>query len=197
MTERVLAEPPSAAVAAATLTQAFLADPLMAWIFDDASTRPAHLAHWWQWMLDHMPGHAEVLATADDHSAALWYGPDPTDDDAQRDFVAMLVDLIGEARAHEKFRGLSVIPLAHPHDVRHWYLAAVGTRPHAQGQGSGVRVLAPVLARADTEQVGVYLESSNARNVSFYERLGFVVTGTIDIPGGPSLTPMWRSPRHP
>lgn len=197
MTEQPLAETPSHTVAAATLAQAFLADPLMAWIFDDVSTRPALLLHWWQWMLDHLPGHAELLATADDRSAALWYGPDPTDDDAQRDFVAMLTELIGEVRAHEKMRGLSVIPLAHPHNVRHWYLAAVGTRPYAQGHGSGVRVLAPVLARADAEQVGVYLESSNVRNVSFYERLGFVVTGTIAIPAGPSLTPMWRPPRQP
>ena len=47
---------------AATLTAAFLADPLMGWVFEDPAARPAQLAHWWAWMLDHLPGHAEVLA---------------------------------------------------------------------------------------------------------------------------------------
>lgn len=183
------------ATVAATLTAAFLADPLMGWVFEDAAARPAHLAHWWAWMLDHLPGHATVHATTDDRSAALWYGPDPVDDDAQRDFVGMLAGLLGAEAATAKLRGLSVIPASHPHDRRHWYLAAVGTRPEAQGTGSGGRVLAPVLARADAEGVACYLESSNPRNLTFYERLGFVVTGTIQVPGGPALTPMWRDPR--
>ena len=178
----------------ATLTAAFLADPLMGWVFPDVAARPAQLAHWWQWMFDHLPGHAEVLATTDDRSAALWYGPDPVDGDPQRDFVAMLSGLLGAELAMEKLRGLSVIPAAHPRHARHWYLAAVGTRPDAQGQGSARCVLAPVLARADVAGIASYLESSNARNVAFYERLGFVVTGHIQIPGGPVLTPMWREP---
>jgi hypothetical protein len=33
------------------------------------------------------------------------------------------------------------------------------------------------------------------RNVRFYERRGFRVTGTIDVPlGGPRLWAMWRDP---
>jgi ribosomal protein S18 acetylase RimI-like enzyme len=179
--------------AIATLTAAFVDDPLMGWIFADPSTRPELLATWWTWMLVHRPGHARVCATDDHRSAALWYGPDPVDDDAVRDFPALLASLLGESRALEKLRGLAVIPAAHPHDERHWYLAAVGTRPAAQGQGSALRVLTPVLAEADELGIGAYLESSNVRNVAFYERLGFVATGIIQIPGGPILTPMWRA----
>lgn len=179
--------------AIATLAAAFVDDPLMGWIFEDSSTRPESLATWWAWILEHRPGHARVLATDDFHSAALWYGPDPVDDDAARDFPALLVSLLGASRAHEKLRGLAVIPVAHPHHEPHWYLAAVGTRPGMQSQGSALRVLAPVLAEADALGVGAYLESSNVRNVAFYERLGFVTTGIIQIPGGPFLTPMWRS----
>jgi GNAT superfamily N-acetyltransferase len=181
--------------AAATLTAAFVDDPLMAWIFEDEATRPSQLLRWWSWMLDHRPGHARVLATPDHRSAALWYGPDPVDEDAQRDFPALLVELVGESLAYKKLRGLSVIPVAHPHHERHWYLAAVGTRPEVQGQGSASRVLAPVLDEADAHGIGTYLESSNVRNVPFYERLGFVATGIIQIPEGPAMTPMWRAAR--
>ena len=56
-------------------------------------------------------------------------------------------------------------------------------------------MLAPVLAEADAQGIRTYLESSNVRNVPFYERLGFVATGCIQIPGGPALTPMWRAPQ--
>ena len=36
--------------------------------------------------------------------------------------------------------------------------------------------------------------SSNERNVPFYERNGFKVTGTHDFPRGPRLFEMWRNP---
>jgi ribosomal protein S18 acetylase RimI-like enzyme len=177
-----------------TLADAFFDDPVSSWIFDDVASRPAQLMHWWRWRLEHLPRHGLILTTPDDRSAAQWFRPDPVDDDAMAGFPAMLASLVGEAEAQRKLRGLSVIAQAHPHHERHWYLATLGTRRVHQGQGSARRVVDPVLERADAEGVGVYLESSNVRNVPFYERLGFVATGRIQIPDGPSLTPMWRSP---
>lgn len=185
-------------VVAATLADAFFDDPVSSWIFDDVASRPAQLLHWWRWRLDHLPRHGLVLTTPDDRSAAQWFGPDPVDDDdAMAGFPAMLAELIGEDDARRKLGGLSVIAQAHPHHERHWYLATLGTRRAHQGHGSARRVVDPVLALADAEGLGVYLESSNERNVPFYERSGFVVIGSIRIPDGPALTPMWRAPRDP
>jgi RimJ/RimL family protein N-acetyltransferase len=56
-------------------------------------------------------------------------------------------------------------------------------------------VLQPVLSICDTDGSPAYLESSNAANMAFYRRLGFVPTGEITLPDGPSLYPMWRDPR--
>jgi GNAT superfamily N-acetyltransferase len=177
-----------------TLTQSFADDPLMCWLFEDDARRPAQLREWWAWIIDNRLGHVEVSESDDAHSAAIWHGPDPVDDvRAAGAFPEMLVGLIGEEVAWRKLAGLAVIPAAHP-TARHWYLAAVGTRPASQGQGSGARLLAGVLRRCDADGVPAYLESSNQRNVPFYERLGFVATGVIRIPDGPSLTPMWREP---
>jgi len=84
---------------------------------------------------------------------------------------------------------------AHPAEL-HWYLPAVGTIPAMQGRGSGRRVLMPVLDRCDSDGLPAYLESSNPRNVPFYLRLGFEVTGDITTAdGGATLTGMWRRPR--
>jgi ribosomal protein S18 acetylase RimI-like enzyme len=179
-----------------TLALAFADDPLMAWIFEDPAARGSQLRRWWTWIIDHAPGHAELHKTADERSAALWYGPDPVDRDAQSMFPEMLAALIGAEAARHKLAGLSVIPAAHPSE-RHWYLAAVGTRPAVQGQGSGPRVVRPVLERCDAAGLVAYLESTNPRNVAFYERLGFVVVGPIALPGGPTLTAMRREPARP
>jgi ribosomal protein S18 acetylase RimI-like enzyme len=179
---------------AETLALAFADDPLMAWIFEDDATRPSLLRPWWTWIVERRAAHAELHESPDGSSVAIWHGPDPAPDDREPGaFARMLSELIGGATAMQKLTGLAVIPEAHPTE-RHWYLAAVGTRPANQGQGSGARLLVPVLDRCDAERVAAYLESSNDRNIPFYERLGFVVTGRIQIPDGPHLTPMWREP---
>ena len=51
-----------------------------------------------------------------------------------------------------------------------------------------------MLAEADAEGLPCYLESSNPRNVSLYLRHGFVETGELPLPDGPSLIQMWREP---
>jgi len=177
-----------------TLTLAFTDDPLMGWLFEEDDKRPAQLRIWWRWIIDNRAAHVEVHDTADSRSAAIWHGPDPVEGTTGASFPDMLAGLIGVDAMQRKLQGMSVIPAAHPTE-RHWYLAAVGTRPEFQGMGSGPRVLHPVLERCDTAGLPAYLESSNERNVPFYERLGFVVRGRIQVPGGPALTPMWREPR--
>ena len=60
----------------------------------------------------------------------------------------------------------------------------------------GARLLAPVLARCDRDGLPAYLESSNPRNLPFYERHGFVRRTAVPLPSGcPLVTPMWRDPR--
>ena len=77
----------------------------------------------------------------------------------------------------------------------HFYLAAVGTDPPAQGAGLATAVLWPVLERCDAEGIPAYLESTKETNVGFYERRGFRVTGEIaPPPDGPTQWCMWRDP---
>jgi ribosomal protein S18 acetylase RimI-like enzyme len=83
----------------------------------------------------------------------------------------------------------------HPEDPPHWYLAILGTDPSAQGRGLGSAMMGPILEGCDREGLGAYLESSKERNVDFYARHGFRVTGERRLPRGPRLWPMWRDPR--
>ena len=51
------------------------------------------------------------------------------------------------------------------------------------------------VARCDREGLLAYLESSNPRNISLYERHGFEAVGEIQIGAAPVVTPMVRQPR--
>lgn len=87
------------------------------------------------------------------------------------------------------FRGIED---AHPPAPPHWYLQTLGAA--APGRGAGGALLRDGLARADAQGVPAYLESSAPGNVRIYERFGFRPTREIVLPGGPTLTAMWREP---
>ena len=85
---------------------------------------------------------------------------------------------------------------AHPAATKHYYLALIGVDPDHQGEGLGAALIRPVLERCDRESCGAYLESTKEDSIAFYERLGFALTGRIDLgQGAPSLWAMWRDPR--
>jgi ribosomal protein S18 acetylase RimI-like enzyme len=59
----------------------------------------------------------------------------------------------------------------------HWYVPVLGVDPACQGQGIGGALLQPVLKLADLEHLVCYLDTNNEKNLAFYERYGFKVTG--------------------
>lgn len=78
----------------------------------------------------------------------------------------------------------------------HYYLQFIGCRRDSQGRGIGTTVLEHGTAVCDAHGMPAYLESSHARNVPLYERLGFEVRAQEALaPGGPTVWFMWREPR--
>ena len=67
--------------------------------------------------------------------------------------------------------------------------------PGRQGQGVGAALLRPMLERCDARREPAYLESSNERNLTFYRRHGFDITGEVVTHLGPKAWLMWREPR--
>ncbi len=82
----------------------------------------------------------------------------------------------------------------HPHEP-HWYLAVLGVDVSRQGKGLGSLLMKHTLARVDAERMPAYLESSNPRNIPFYETHGFEVIGRIQSGATPVVTPMLRRGR--
>ena len=78
----------------------------------------------------------------------------------------------------------------------HWYLVVVGVDPELQGQVVCSAIVREGLALADQESKPCYLETSERRNLPFYERVGFVVLEEATLgKGGPKAWAMRREPR--
>jgi ribosomal protein S18 acetylase RimI-like enzyme len=92
------------------------------------------------------------------------------------------------------FAVLGQMAKAHP-SYPYWYLPWFGVDASRQGSGLGGQLLANCLAVVDAAHLPAYLESTNPRNVPFYERHGFEVTGTAQAGSSPSIVLMAR-PAH-
>ena len=181
--------------------EGFYEDPVLSWVLRDHTTRLDQLVHLMGGLFDDMVPDRGTVHLLDASCAALWRrpgfdemrpaserlqdappptGPEPgpfSDDEVER--LIVLGGIMSEAHPHEE----------------HWYLNVLSTLPSRQGQGLGSGILRPVLDEADADGLPCYLESSNPRNVSLYLRHGFVETGELPLPDGPSLIQMWREPR--
>ena len=183
------------------LARAFDDDPVACYLFRGDRRRHRGLRRFFRIQLTTLyAGDGEVWTT-DDHAGAAIWGPPAKALPGLRDLwhlAPLLPDLAGLGRAvPDAARLLAETERRRPRQP-HWYLATLGTDPSRQGQGVGSALLADVLRRCDEDGVGAYLESSKERNVAFYGRHRFEVTGELQVPrGGPRLWFMWREPRPP
>jgi ribosomal protein S18 acetylase RimI-like enzyme len=183
------------------LARAFDDDPVASYLFRGDRRHRRGLRRFFSIQLRHMYlGDGEVWTTEDRKGAALW-APPGKPEPGLRDlwFLCPLVpDLLGLGRSFpDAARLLAEVTRRRPSQP-HWYLATIGTDPASQGRGVGTALLRSVLDRCDEEGLPAYLESSKERNLAFYGRQRFEVTGELQVPrGGPRLWLMWREPRPP
>lgn len=187
-----------AASAGAVLGRAFTTDPLFRWLLDGRGQQEQRLTR--VFTADALAAlrddAAQVLVAADRTGAALWRPPGSWKSTAS-DYVRSGPQAV-RALGTGVVRGLRVLrALERQHPAQpHWYLEALAVVPEVRSRGVGPTLLAPVLERCDADRLPAYLESSNPRNIPFYERHGFVARAPLDLPAGcPVLTPMWREPR--
>jgi ribosomal protein S18 acetylase RimI-like enzyme len=180
-----------------SLASAFFDDPVTSWMFDDPEIRSGQLRRWMRFVVDMGLTRGHVYTAGENMAAAVWSPPDVTlfDEVWGPGMLEILRGLLGE-RAGEVIQPLARAMSLQPLDEPYFYLFTLGTHSDHQSRGLGGRVLEPVLALCDAQVLPAYLESSNPRNLPFYERHGFEVMGEIHlVEGGPIIRPMQRKPR--
>lgn len=195
MSDVRLAETSDAAAVGRVLAGAFSDDPVFTWLFPEPDERTPKLDAFFAFLATEtlVPLGATYLAGGD--ACAAWTPPDPEpwSDEVGARFATTVLPVCSSddlARMQVLDETMSA---AHPRDS-HWYLGVIGTMPPARGRGLGSRLLTHTLARVDAAALPAYLEATSERNAALYARFGFVRTGEIAVPDGPTLIAMWREP---
>ena len=183
------ADPSNRASAISTIVLGFTADPMARWVWRDPSVYLRVMPRF----ADAFGGQAFEHGTADVvegvRAAALWLPPGVEPDEATMD--AIMEESLRPEISEDVAAVIKGMAEHHPHET-HWYLPLIAADPNWIGQGFGSLLMKHALRRCDEEGVAAYLESSNPRNISFYERHGFKIVGKIQCGSSPVLTPMLR-----
>ena len=175
---------------------AFTSDPYLRWIQPDDQLWPGFGSAWMTFIVElaFERGHTYLADPPD--VAVAWIPPDLSlvgPDDIARG-RAIIAAHAGEARADAALETI-IAARGHALDDPHWTLQYVGVRSARRGAGLGAAAVAPTLDVCDAEVLPCGLVSTNPRNVSFYERLGFRVGAEVATPDGAvALRPMHRMP---
>lgn len=193
--------PPHAlAAAAATLARAFAADPMFRWIFPDAASRPAALRRLMRVPLEFGVRWGRVTTSHDGKALSIWSPPGSALTVPRMVRAGMLgvPFTVGFGPFATFMRANDVMDKIHKARMPepHWYLLVIGVDPEMQGRGAGSALVAEGLAEADRLGHLCYLETSERRNIAFYERHGFVVLEEASLgAGGPPAWAMRRDAR--
>jgi GNAT superfamily N-acetyltransferase len=190
--------------AAATLARAFLDDPMVTWLLGAPHEHDGGPETWLSEAANgffipcltagRRRGHTYMVNRGDRQAVALWLPPDTSTftADERGELIAALSEHCGP-EALERIGSLGeLVSEHHPDERPHFYLFLLGADP--RGQGLGNSVMDPVLERCDDDALPAYLESSNPRNLAFYQRHGFQVVWEDRPDGGPVMRGLWREP---
>ena len=186
------AGPHDEAAAVAVITLAFCNDPIARWAVPD----PDGYLEATPKIARAFGGNGFTHGTVDfaegGLGAAMWLPPGVEPD--YETMMSLLETHSPPERLPAVLAVLDAMGQYHPGEA-HWYLPMIGVDPAWQCRGIGSALMQYSLARIDAAHAVAYLESSNPRNISLYQRHGFVSVGQIQQGDSPTIVAMVRSAR--
>lgn len=171
------------------MDKGFSADPTVTWLqptqkefsslhhrFVELSAKPAF-------------GYGGVHVVSDYSGAAIWYRPGIEFDATG---FAKIVEMASLPDRFESFfQLLNACKKFRPTEP-YWEFELLAVDPIKHGRGIGSALMEHGLNICDAEGTPVYLESSNAANLSLYRRYGFELLSEVQLPDTPKRFPMLR-----
>jgi len=181
------------AKAMSTILLGFAADPVARFFFPDPAQYLEMGARFMAAFGGRAFDHGTAFIADGGKAVALWLPPGVSPDEETMGAIAEEAIALRPALAEAAGGVFEGMAKYHPHEP-HWYLPLIAADPNWIGQGLGAALMKHALAKSDADGVIAYLESSNPRNISLYERHGFRAIGRIQSGNSPTLTPMLREP---
>lgn len=172
-----------------TIVLGFATDPMTRWVWPDPSEYLRIMPRFVKAFGGRAFEHGTADITGGNRAAALWLPPGVEPDDAE--MGALMEGTLRPEIAEDIGAVLKGMSEYHPREP-HWYLPLIAADPNWIGRGHGAALMKHALQRCDEQGIAAYLESSNPRNISLYERHGFRIIGRIQSGSSPVLTPMLR-----
>lgn len=175
--------------AVAKLVLAFGTDPVARWMYDEPQQYLLHIPLLFRALGTSAFETGAAQRTNDGLGVALWLPPGVHGDDEPLEAV-IAGSMVGEKQAEVAavFEQTEHYRPTEPH----WYLSLIGVEALHRNKGCGAALLQHRLHECDRARLPAYLWSSNPLNISFYERHGFEILGTIQVGSSPSIFPMLR-----
>jgi ribosomal protein S18 acetylase RimI-like enzyme len=174
------------------LVLAFSTDPLARWLWPDPHEYLTHFPYFTRAYGDKTFAHESAYYTDGYLGGALWLPPDVHPDDAAVD--TLIQNRVAADKQEDLVGLLDLIDNCIPVEP-HWYLLFIGVDPVHRGKGLGSDLMEHALRRCDRDNTPAFLESTNPRNRSLYERYGFEILETLQVGSSPPITTMLRGPR--
>jgi ribosomal protein S18 acetylase RimI-like enzyme len=175
-----------------TIMLSFANDPVTRWLMPSAHNYVTHAPVINQIFCGAAIDNQSAYKTENIEGVAMWLPPGVLPDDEQ--FAGLLFGVLPEEIGEDAANFFTAMAEYHPKEPC-WYLAVLAVDPTCQGNGYGAALMKEALAMIDEQGMPAYLESSNPRNISLYERYGFEPMGEIQFGLSPVLTPMYRPAR--
>jgi ribosomal protein S18 acetylase RimI-like enzyme len=174
------------------ITLAFSTDPVARFALPDPATYLAQMGPVVQAFGGAALDHGSAWYVEGFLGAALWLPPAVHPDHETLD--ALIERHVPEPRQRTMSEAFEQMGASHP-DEPHWYLPLIGIDPSRQNQGLGSLLMQHAHSIFDRDGTLAYLESSNPKNIPFYQRHGYEVLRTIRVGSCPPISPMLRKPR--
>ena len=177
-------------IAVNVLLLAFSSDPFQRYLMPDPTIYFENSTIWFNNAVSQSISIEALLGTEDHSGVAVWFPPEHVVqfealEETYKDFpISIQKDIFlyfGEFEANK------------PKDA--WYLEYLGVDPKSHSLGLGSLILKNSLSKIDALHQPAYLESSNPRNMSLYERHGFETVNKFQFGDGPPIHTMFRAAR--
>lgn len=177
------------------LSEAFLDDPAMCWIFRDVQARENKLPLFFKWLVKKHQTGGLLLGGSDAQVVTLWWLPGKIHLSSFFSIADMLT--LASIFGANSWRAdlVNRCILKHLPPGENWlYLRYAGVEKNMRGCGFGGAGIRAGIAIANSRGLPTCLETCRPGNVAIYERLGFKVISEWSVPfGGPHFWTMVRA----